>query len=215
MGVLEIFMKKSFSRVKLLRTAWRTDSRASWGNLIYSRIIANVYWKNTTKYFIKQMNKFFKILFITSIILSGCGFNDDALGSWPERTFLISRKKLIAAIGQLYNQNVKYKVPGKWMEEDSSEIKSYFYLPSITFYFNENPEEMYFVTFIGDNAMLADSSKTVIAIRSVNNGEGKWLRYVDESPSERIRIEKRFDKEIISKLELITGRDALKEQLGH
>ena len=138
-----------------------------------------------------------------------------ALGRWPERTFPISKKKLTVAISQLYDQNVEYKVPSKWIEEDSSEIKSYFYLPSTTFYFKENPEEMYFVTFIGDDKMLVDSSKTIIAIRSVNYGGGKWFRYDDESPAEQVRIEKRFDKEIISKLELFTGTDALKAQLGH
>jgi hypothetical protein len=105
-------------------------------------------------------------------------------------------------------------VPGKWMEEDSAEIKSYFFMPSMTFYFKENPEEMYFVTFIGDDTMLADTSKTIIAIRSVNYGV-EWFRYDDESPAEQVRIEKRFDKEIISKLELFTGTDALKAQLGH
>jgi len=100
------------------------------------------------------------------------------------------------------------------MEEDSSEKKSYFYLPGTTFYFKENPEEMFFVTFIGDDTMLADSSKTIIAIRSVYN-DGAWLRYSDERPAEQVRIEKRFDKGIISKLELYSGTEALKAQLGH
>jgi len=153
-------------------------------------------------------------LILTAIFLCSCDFEENALGEWPERTFPISRKKLTAAINHLNDQNVEYKVPGKWIEEDSSEIKSYFFLISTTFYLSDNPEEMYFVTLIGDSTMLADSSKTIIAIRSVYN-DGAWLRYSDERPAEQVRIEKRFDKEIISKLELYSGADALKAQNGH
>jgi hypothetical protein len=159
------------------------------------------------------MIKRITFLILTAIFLYRCDSSDTLLGGWPDRTFPISRKKLTSAINQLYDKNVEYKVPGKWMEEDSSIIKSNFYLLSTTFYFKENPEEMYFVSFIGDDSMLADSSKTIISIRSVNNGE-KWLRYVDENPAERVRIEKRFDKEIISKLELYSGTNSLKAQSG-
>ncbi len=154
-------------------------------------------------------------LIFTAVCLYSCDFTDDALGRWPERTFPISRKNLTAAINQLYKKNAEYKVPGKWAEEDSLEKKSYFFLSGMTFYFKENPEEMYFVTLLVDDPSLADSSKTMIAIRSVSYGVGKWYRYSDESPDERVRIEKRFDKEIISKLELFTGTKALKAQQGH
>lgn len=138
-------------------------------------------------------------------------FQDDALGGWPDRTFPISKHKLEKAIDTLYSYNPEYKVPDKWKDEDSSIMKSYFFLPSKTFYF-EDPEEMYYVTFIGDSTMLADSTKITIAIRSVNYRGYNWSRYVDiKDTSERIRIEKRFDNEIISRLEKYTKTQAVKE----
>ena len=137
-------------------------------------------------------------------------YADDTLGGWPDRTFPISKQKLEKAIDTLYSYNPEYKVPAKWKEEDSSIMKSYFYLPSKTFYFND-PEEMYYVTFIGDSTMLADSTKITIAIRSVNYDGYSWSRYVDiKDTSERMRIEKRFDNEIISRLEKYTKTQAVK-----
>jgi len=158
------------------------------------------------------MIKYLKYIIGIAIFLSGCDYSAETLGGWGDRTFPISRGKLTMAINKLYSLNSQYKVPEKWMDEDSSEIKSYFFLQSMTFYFKENPEEMYYVTFIGDSTMLADSSKTIISVRSVyNGGYYKWPRWIDESPAEQKRIGERFDKEIISKLELYTGTKCIKE----
>jgi len=87
------------------------------------------------------------------------------------------------------------------MAEDTSIKNSYFFLKSRTFYFKNDPEEMYYVTFKGDSAMLADPSKTTIAIRLINRSGPKWFKYVELDTIERKRIEERFDKEIILRLE--------------
>jgi hypothetical protein len=159
-----------------------------------------------------SINVYIKILMavLLSIFFYGCHYSDDTLGGWPERTFPISKKKIGDAINRLYKENPEYRVPDKWKYEDSSIRKAYFFLPSITFYFKGDPEEMYYVTFIGDDAMLADPSQITISIRLMNSGGSKWFKYIELNMDERKRIQARFDKEIISKLELYTKTNAEK-----
>ena len=159
--------------------------------------------------------KFTRILLLFIVLAYSCNYSNDTLGGWPERTFPVSKENLTIAINKLYQDNPNYKVPDKWKYADSSEIKSYFFLPSVTFYFKNNPEEMYYVTFIGDDAMLADKSKISIDIRSVSSdgnydGENNWVRYDNQTLLEKQRIEKRFDEEIISKLEQYTHSHVIK-----
>ena len=70
---------------------------------------------------------------------------------------------------------------------------------------------MYYVTFIGDSTALASTTKIGIGIRALNKGSYKWLLNDDLDSKEKERIEKRFDDEIISKLEEYTKTKALKE----
>ena len=76
---------------------------------------------------------------------------------------------------------------------------------------------MYYITFIGDSVALADTSKIAIGIRAVFNEKniaGKWWLAADDLKSkDKERIEKRFDAEIISKLELYTKKKASKKSL--
>jgi hypothetical protein len=150
-------------------------------------------------------------LFI-GIYYFGSHYTDDTLGGFPERNFPVSKENLDKAIDNLFLSNPEFKVPNKWADEDTSIKKSYFFLEGKTFYFKNNPEEMYYVTFIGDSAVLADSKKATISIRLINNGGSKWLRFKEVDTTERKRIEKRFDAEIIGKLENYTGTKSFKSE---
>ena len=143
--------------------------------------------------------------------LASCSLTSDSLHPFCIRTFPISKNSLAIAINKLYSTHPEYKPANKWMYEDTSMKKAYFFLESRSFYFKGEPEEMYFVTFLGDSTMLANPAKITIAIRSVNTGGPKWFDYAELSAIERSRIEKRFDCEIISKLEAYTNTKAKKE----
>ncbi|HEY8783654.1 MAG TPA: hypothetical protein VIM16_18650 [Mucilaginibacter sp.] len=142
-------------------------------------------------------------------------FNDDTLGGFPERNFPTSKKNVETAINNLYSFNPEFKVPDKWMYEDTSIKHSYFFLEGKTFYFKNKPEEIYYVTFIGDSAMLADPAKATISIRLVYNGGPKWFKYDELDTVNRKRIEERFDEEIISKLEDYTKTKSSKTEDDH
>ena len=74
---------------------------------------------------------------------------------------------------------------------------------------------MYYISFYGDanDSIQADTTKTGISIRAVDNDANyNWTKESDISSSEERRINKRFQNEIISKLEQYTNTKALSEQ---
>lgn len=142
-------------------------------------------------------------------LIVGCG----TLGKiGDERDFPVSKKKLEVAMDSLYSQHPEYKIPDKWKAFDGWAKSGYGFLESRIFYFKSSPEEMYYVTFIGDSVMLADPNKIGIGLRAIYNGDanGKWLLGNDLDSKEKDRIDKRFDHEIISKLEQYTNTKASK-----
>lgn len=125
--------------------------------------------------------------------------------------FPISKKKLEIAMDSLYMKHPEYKAPKDWGKFNNWSERGYDFLESKIFYFKSSPEEMYYVTFIGDSTALASTTKIGIGIRALNKGSYKWLLNDDLDSKEKERIEKRFDDEIISKLEEYTKTKALKE----
>jgi hypothetical protein len=123
--------------------------------------------------------------------------------------FLYRKKKIEIAIDSLYSDYPEYKIPDKWREYDWWQKKDFGFLENRIFYFKEVPEEMYYVTFIGEEETLKDTTHIDIAIRSVFVGRKmKWLKQEDFSKEEESRIQARFKKEIISKLEKYTNSKA-------
>lgn len=149
-------------------------------------------------------------IIILLFLVSGC-ISGGTLGGFDLRTFPISKSVLNQAIDTLNIRNPEYKLPDKWQERDNWSQRGYGFLESNIFYLKGVPEEMYYVTFIGDSTMLADPKKVSIAIRAVYNGGDSWLLESDLDKQERERIETRFDKEIISKLESYTQVKAKRE----
>ncbi|WP_026898917.1 hypothetical protein [Daejeonella oryzae] len=139
-----------------------------------------------------------QLILICILLFSSC---DGSLGGFDDRIFPTSKKKLEVALDQLYLDHPQYIIPDKWKDFDSWSRNGYDFLESRIFYLREHPEEMYYVSFVGDSAMLANPKQVVIAIRAVNKGDYKWYLEEDCDKKERERIESRFDQEIISKLE--------------
>jgi predicted small secreted protein len=125
--------------------------------------------------------------------------------------FPTSMAKLKIAIDSLHNIYPEYKIPKKWEGLNNWSRKGYYdFLVGRIFYFKSSPEEMYYVTFIGDS--FEDTTKICIGIRSVfRESTYKWANDDSLVDKEKERIVKRFDNEIVSKLEKITKTKARKE----
>jgi hypothetical protein len=145
----------------------------------------------------------FSLLFFTLISCDG------TLGGFNIISFPVSKKKIEIAIDSLYSKNPEYKIPSKWEKHNNWSKRGYDFLESRIFYFKEEPEEMYYISFIGDEEIFKDTTHIDIAIRSVFAGRKMdWLKQEDFSKEEESRIQTRFKKEIISKLEKYTNSKA-------
>ncbi len=145
--------------------------------------------------------KLYKITAYITILLISLSCGAGTLGGFEPVTFPTSKTKLEEAVDSLFINYPQYHIPEKWQHLDNWNDRGYGFLQSNIFYFQNTPEEMYYVTYIGDQKMLADSTRIQIGIRAINNGANRWLLEEDLSPNEKHRIIKRFDSEIISKLE--------------
>lgn len=151
------------------------------------------------------------ILFIT-FILTGC-IGAGTLGGFDLRTFPTSKRNLVQAIDTLYLRHPEYEIPNKWKTFDDWHERGYDFLDSRIFYFKTNPEEIYYVTFIGDanDSIQVDTTKTALSIRAYRNNKFGWTKEEDLSSKEKKRVQQRFDQEIISKLEEYTNTKSMKE----
>ena len=158
------------------------------------------------------MKSFFKNPIISTIIsvLVICSVNScGTLGGIGETIYFHTPKKqLEIAIDSLYANYPEYKIPGKWVNFNDWSRAGYDFLESRIFYFNSSPEEMYYVTFTGDTT--ESSTKIGIGIRAIDRGDYYWLLEKDLDSKEIKRIEKRFDAEIVSKLERYTNSKAFR-----
>jgi hypothetical protein len=157
---------------------------------------------------VKRQISFFIILFLTS-----CGFGAGTLGGFDTYFFPTSKKLIKESIDSLYSKHPEYKIPKKWIYFDDWKARGYDFLETNIYYFNSEPEEMYYVSFYGDanDSIQVDESKTGISVRAVNNGYG-WILEKETSTNEKARIEKRFYDEIVSKIELYSGTISKREK---
>jgi len=146
------------------------------------------------------------LLIFLIITCVGCG----TLGSFNVITFRTSKQNLANAIDTLFAQHPEYKIPDKWKSYDDWKQRGYDFLDSRIFYFKSEPEEMYYVSVnVADDSVKDDMKGADISIRAVNNGSSHWKLENETSSSDEKRIEERFEKEIISKLEEYTGTKAI------
>lgn len=146
--------------------------------------------------------------FLLLFALTSC---DGTLADFKIISFPTSKTKLEIAIDSLYSNYPDYRMPEKWKEYDSWSKRGYDFLESRIFYFKNEPEEMYYVTFVGEEETLKDTTHIDIAISSAyRRRTGNWSEE-DFGKEEEIRIQKRFKREIISKLEKYTKTKAKEE----
>ena len=141
------------------------------------------------------------IINICILLISFVTFSCGTLGGFDTRSFLIKKSELNNAFDTLYSKFPEYNIPNKWKKFDDWKERGYDFLDARIIYFENNPEEMYYLTFIGDSIAQSNSQTSIISIRAVCNGSAKWLLVSDFSKDEKERIEKRLDTAIISKLE--------------
>ncbi len=147
-------------------------------------------------------------LYLLSLIVI-CTNCDGTLGGFNTISLPTSKKKLETAFDSLYSNYSEYKIPSKWIEYDHWSKSGYDFLDSRLLYFNQSPEEMYYISFVGDEETFKDTTHIDIAIRSVFIGrKRKWLKQEDFNKEEENRIQTRFKTEIISKLEKYTNSKA-------
>ncbi|MCD0464980.1 hypothetical protein [Flavobacterium sp. ENC] len=149
-------------------------------------------------------------LLVTACIIS-C---DGTLGGFNTISFPKSKKNIENAIDTLYSNYPDYRIPDKYKDFDNWSKSGYDFLDTRIFYFSQAPEEMYYVSFVGDEEAFKDSTHIDIAIRAVFVGnKKKWFKQEDFSKEEESRIQARFNSEIISKLERYTKSKA--KDLGY
>jgi hypothetical protein len=147
--------------------------------------------------------------------LTGCFYGAGTLGGFDIRTFPTSKTTLVRAIDTLFAKHPEYVIPYKWQSRDDWKARGYDFLDSRIFYFSSNPEEMYYVSFIGDanDSIQANTKMTSISIRAVASNESVgWTLEKETSSADKERIEKRFNEEIILKLEKYTRTKATTEK---
>ena len=137
------------------------------------------------------------VLFI--IFLISC---DGTLGGFNTISFPTSKKNLEQALDALYSDYPDYRVPNKYKDFNNWSKSGYDFLDTRIFYFSQTPEEMYYVSFVGDEEIFKDTTHVDIAIRAVFvENKRKWLKEEDFNEEEKNRIQARFKTEIIAKLE--------------
>lgn len=146
-----------------------------------------------------------KLQFFIIVIVFGLMSCDGTLGGFNTISFPVSKKRVEIAFDSLYSNHPEYKIPDKLQEYNFWSKSGYDFLYSRLIYFNEFPEEMFYVSFVGEEQTFKDTTHADIAIRSVFTGsKKKWLKEEDFSEEEKIRITNRFENEILSKLEKYT-----------
>jgi hypothetical protein len=141
-------------------------------------------------------------IILTAISISGCGAG--TLGGFDPIEFETDKKTLRVGIDSLYKLHPEYAIPHKWKDFDNWTERGYDFLEGRILYFASSPEEMYYITILAGD-------ETRVAVRAVHTGTGRWLLEEDFSVTERARIEKRFDFEIISKLEKLTKSKSVRK----
>jgi hypothetical protein len=137
-------------------------------------------------------------LFVLTILLNRCNIGAGTLGSFYDRRFPIKKSDFVTAFDSLTEK----QIPDKWKGMAESIEHTYAFMKENTcLYLQDNPEEMYFVSYNGS------SKASAISVRSVFKG-GRWYHIDDLDKSEMERIGKRFDEEIIKQIERKTRTKA-------
>lgn len=157
--------------------------------------------------------KFKNLIVLFSLFLFSCQYiGAGSLGAWKIKVFPVTNKQMASSIDSLYNEYPQYKIPEKWRYESDYWKRDGFQLSKIMFfYFESGPEEMYFVSFLEPGAV-KNREYVRLAIRSIYNEKMGWKEIKKYNDEEKVRIEQRFENEIIPKLEKLTNTKSSNEK---
>ncbi len=154
------------------------------------------------------MTKKYQLYIITTLFITFIAC-DGTLGGFKTIRFSTSKSQLERAISELYSQHPEFKIPVEYEQFNNWSKMGYDFLDSRIFYLSDEPEEMYYVSFIGDEATFKDTTNIDIAIRSVFVvNKKRWVEVEGFNESEIGRIQRRFKLEIISKLEKYSNSES-------
>lgn len=154
-----------------------------------------------------------RILVISSLLLFSCNYiGAGSLGAWKIKGFPITNKQLALSISNLYEKYPQYIVPEKWKYElDYWKDDTFQSSKMLFFYFGNEPEEMYFVTFV-EPGLTRNPDYVRVAIAAIYTQNTGWKEIDKYNDEEKIRTEKRFEDEIIMKLEKLTNTKSFYEK---
>lgn len=157
---------------------------------------------------------FYKLTILIVFVSSSFSCNKVGAGSfggWDINVFPVPPNRFDKAIDSLYKLHPTYIMPEKWKAYGEDWIKQGYISKKIyVFYFNESPEKMYYISLV-DAGMSEHPEYTRISIRGVKTSDGHWKENSQYNPKERERIEKRFNEQIIKKLEGYTDSKSYKQ----
>ncbi|SDM20795.1 hypothetical protein SAMN05421823_111106 [Catalinimonas alkaloidigena] len=140
------------------------------------------------------------VWFVGYLVFEFRNFGAGTLGGFDIRRFPVDKYTLENAVDSLLDSDTTFALPEKWAELDDWKKRGYDFLDTRIFYFSSPPEEMFYISFIGDSTEWAMTNYAEIAIRAVGNQEG-WTLQKHTSNTEKQRIENRFDSLIIERIE--------------
>jgi len=156
-----------------------------------------------------------KFIIFQSIILTGCMIGAGTLGGFDTVLFSTSKQNIVTSIDSLYKAFPDYKIPDHWQRYDNWSERGFDFLDSRIFYFKSTPEEMYYVTFLGDanDSIQKNNGLTEMAIRAYMKSDdlGHWNKEGETSSNEKTRIQTRFQTEIVSKINAFVRTAPLNE----
>ncbi len=149
------------------------------------------------------------IFFYTGAFFAGC----DTMGQIGSTfVFHTSADTLERGLDTLFAKYPEYKVPKELEKFENVKVRPTKFTEDKYFYIKSDTPEMYYVVFVDNLKMMGDSSRTGLAIRAVNHGDGKWVREPDLGYRDERNITKRFDSLIIAKLQRYTGAKVRREE---
>lgn len=148
----------------------------------------------------------FRILITLSLFLYSCdSIGAGSFGAWKMSVFPLTNKELTLSINSLYKTSPQYRMPEKWKYELKHWANNgYESSKMFLFYFKNPHEEVYFAS-LAATGLVDHPEYARIAVISIYNEKTGWKEIKKQSDKEKIRIQKQFEDEILSKLEKSTN----------
>ena len=157
----------------------------------------------------KRLTKIILVLILAFIMFAIGGFiyflasfSPGTLGGFEPFKLEAKKEKVEYLMDSIFFNQIDstYQVPKKWKHIDDWEKRGYGFLDTKILYFNTSPEEMYYVSFLGDSLKWAKDNYTEVAIRAVGTSKG-WKTEQAFEKKEKNRIQLRFQNKIVEPIE--------------